>query len=219
MTMREHDYEPVRGLPERLPPGEEILWQGAPDWRALARRAFHADKVALYFALLLLWQAAVVFGQGRPPAELASAALWYVPMGAIAAGILAFFAWLNTRMTVYTITNRRVVMKFGVALPMTINLPFTLVRDVKLKTYGDGTGDLALELGGDERLFYLHVWPHVRRWHFTKPQPMLRVVPGAGETGERLVTALERFHATRSDTAPRVAGPADPEVQQLAAAG
>ncbi len=220
MTMREHDYEPVRGLPERLPPGEEVLWQGAPNWRALARRAFHADKVALYFALLLLWQAAVVFGQGRPPAELVSAAMWYVPMGAIAAGILAFFAWLNARMTIYTITNRRVVVKFGVALPMTVNLPFTLVRDVKLKSYRDGTGDLALELGGDERIFYLHLWPHVRRWHFTNPQPMLRVVPGVEEAGDRLVTALRRFHAEHPETAPRpAAGGSDPQVQQLAAAG
>ena len=218
MTMREHDYEPIRGLPERLPPGEEVLWQGAPDWRALARRAFHADKVALYFALLLLWQAALVVFQGRPAGELAAAALWYVPMGAIAAGILAFFAWLNARMTIYTITDRRVVVKFGVALPMTVNLPFTLVRDVKLKTYRDGTGDVALELGGEERIFYLHLWPHVRRWHFVNPQPMLRVVPGAGAAGERLVAALRRFHAEHAETAPHEAATGSPRVQQLAAA-
>lgn len=220
MTMREHDYEPVRGLPERLPPGEEILWQGAPAWRALARRAFHADKVALYFALLLVWQAAVVFGQGRPAAELASAAMWYVPMGAVAAGILAVFAWLNARMTIYTITNRRVVVKFGVALPMTVNLPFTLVRDVKLKRYRDGTGDLALELGGEERLFYLHLWPHVRRWHISKPQPMLRVVPDAAEAGEQLVAALRRFREGQPEgAAPRVTLAPDARVEQLAAAG
>jgi len=218
VTMREHDYEPVRGLPERLPPGEEILWQGAPNWRALARRAFHADKVVIYFALLLVWQAAVVFGQGRPPAELVSAAMWYVPMGGVAAGILAVFAWLNARMTIYTITNRRVVVKFGVALPMTVNLPFSLIRDVKLKRYGDGTGDLALELGGEERIFYLHLWPHVRRWHFTKPQPMLRVVPGVDAAGERLATALKRFHEAHPETAPRAADDGAPRVQQLAAA-
>ncbi len=217
MTMREHDYEPIRGLPERLPPGEEILWQGAPNWRALARRAFHADKVLLYFALLLVWQAAVVFGQGRPPAELVSAAIWYVPMGTIAAGILAVFAWLNARMTVYTITNRRVVVKFGVALPMTVNLPFSLVRDVNLKRYGDGTGDLALELGGEERIFYLHLWPHVRRWHITKPQPMLRVIPDVDEAGERLVTALKRFHEAHPETAARAGDDGVPRVQQLAA--
>lgn len=218
MSFREHDYEPVPGLPERLPAGERILWQGAPKWRALARRAFHADKVALYFALLLLWQAALVFGQGRPTGELASAALWYVPMGAVAAGILTLFAWLNARMTVYTITNRRVVVKFGVALPMTVNLPFSVVRDVKLKSYRDGTGDLALELGGEERIFYLHLWPHVRRWRFVNPQPMLRVVPGAADVGERLVNAIRGFHADEPQSAVESAGAA-PRVQQFAAAG
>ncbi len=220
MTVREHDYEPVRGLPERLPPGEEVLWQGAPNWRALARRAFHADKVALYFALLLLWQAAVVVGQGRPFAELTAAAMWYVPMGVIAAGILAFFAWLNARMTVYTITNRRVVVKFGVALPMTVNLPFSVVRDVQFKGHRDGSGDLALVLGGDERVSYIHLWPHVRRWHFSNPQPMLRCVPGARETGERLIEALRRFDGERaretaSDPTPRVTT----DARHLAAAG
>jgi len=27
--------EPVRGLPEKLPAGERILWQGMPDWHPL----------------------------------------------------------------------------------------------------------------------------------------------------------------------------------------
>jgi hypothetical protein len=219
VTIREHDYEPVRGLPERLPPGETVLWQGAPNWRALARRAFHADKVAAYFALLLAWQAFLVVAQGQPAGTLASAALWYVPMGAIAAGILTFFAWLNARMTVYTVTNRRVVVKFGVALPMTVNLPFTVVRDVQLKSYRDGTGDLALVLGGDERVSYVHLWPHVRRWHFLNPQPMLRVVPGASEVGRQLTTAMRRFDDTRAPTPTSAATGANADVHQLAAAG
>lgn len=219
MSVREHDFEPVRGLPERLPAGERILWQGAPGWRALARRAFHADKVALYFALLLLWQAAVVFGQGRPVDELASAALWYVPMGATAAGILTLFAWLNARMTVYTITDRRVVVKFGVALPMTVNLPFSVIRDVQLKTYGDGSGDLALVLGGEQRVSYFHLWPHVRRWRFLNPQPMLRVVPDARAAGEHLSAALGRAHRANETTRAPDSGATATDTHQLAAAG
>jgi len=222
VTIREHDYEPVRGLPEQLPPGETVLWQGAPNWRALARRAFHADKVAAYFALLMAWQALLVFVQGQPVGTLAAAALWYVPMGVVAAGILAFFAWLNARMTIYTITNRRVVVKFGIALPMTVNLPFAIIRDVQLKSYRDGTGDVALVLGGDERVAYIHLWPHVRRWHFANPQPMLRVVPNAGEVGRQLTTALRHFDDGRtpasSTDAQATAAPAGARAQQLAAA-
>ena len=45
----------------------------------------------------------------------------------LAIGIALVFAWASARTTVYTITNRRVVMRFGIALPMTLNLPFTLI--------------------------------------------------------------------------------------------
>ena len=35
--MSEHhddfDFEPVRGLPQVLPEGERLLWQGAPRWQ------------------------------------------------------------------------------------------------------------------------------------------------------------------------------------------
>jgi hypothetical protein len=38
--MNEYENEPVRGLPETLPPGETLLWQGEPDWLSMARRTF-----------------------------------------------------------------------------------------------------------------------------------------------------------------------------------
>jgi len=37
LDLGEYEYEPVPGLPQRLPQGERILWQGAPDWQTLAR--------------------------------------------------------------------------------------------------------------------------------------------------------------------------------------
>ncbi len=43
-------FEPIRGLPEMPPEGERILWQGSPDWRALAWRVFHIREVTFYFA-------------------------------------------------------------------------------------------------------------------------------------------------------------------------
>jgi hypothetical protein len=64
--MNEFEHEPVRGLPEKLPAGERILWQGTPSWRALAIRAFHARKVALYFAALVVWRLALAWHDGEP---------------------------------------------------------------------------------------------------------------------------------------------------------
>ena len=49
----EHEFEPEYGLPEALPVGERILWQGSPDFATVARRVFHVRKFALYFALWL----------------------------------------------------------------------------------------------------------------------------------------------------------------------
>ena len=31
----EHEFEPVPGLPETLPEGESMLWQGKPGWRGV----------------------------------------------------------------------------------------------------------------------------------------------------------------------------------------
>jgi hypothetical protein len=53
----EHEWEAAPGLPSDLPPGERVVWQGAPDWKRLAIHAFHVRKVALYFALMLAVQA------------------------------------------------------------------------------------------------------------------------------------------------------------------
>lgn len=192
MTVREHDYEPVPGLPERLPAGEELVWQGAPEWRALARRAFHVRKVAAYFALLLVWRAVVVVYDGAPFGDFVAAALWLVPMAVVACAILALLAWATARSTVYTITTRRVVMRFGIALPISINLPFTVVADALLKPYPDGTGDIALKLGGKDRVSYLHMWPHVRRWYIANPQPMLRAIPDAASVADTLARTLRR---------------------------
>ncbi len=42
--------------------------------------------------------------------------------------ILSLLAYLIARTTIYSITSRRVVMRFGVALPMTVNIPFKAIR-------------------------------------------------------------------------------------------
>ena len=52
----EHEFEAAPGLPEPLPRGERLLWQGRPDWRQLALHAFHVRKLAFYFAFMLLVQ-------------------------------------------------------------------------------------------------------------------------------------------------------------------
>ncbi len=176
----EFESEPIRGLPEALPEGERILWQGAPSWRSLARRAFHARKVAVYFAALLFARAAFALAGGELLDETLVAAAGLATVALAALGVLTLLAWLNARATVYTITNRRVVMRFGVAFVMALNLPFRSVESAALKLHDDGSGDIPLSVPGAERLGWFMLWPHARPWRFGKRvQPMLRAVPEA----------------------------------------
>ena len=52
----EHEFEPELGLPEKLPAGERILWQGSPDVKAMLLRVFHFKGLLIYFGLILLYQ-------------------------------------------------------------------------------------------------------------------------------------------------------------------
>jgi len=162
--MTEYENEPIPGLPGLLPPGEHIVWQGSPDWRALARTAFHTRLIAGYFAMLSAWALISSIAAGvRAPSDLIGFAMTIV-VGAIGVALLHLLAWGSARTTIYTLTNRRIVMRIGMALPKCINLPLALIGAVDLTTRPDGTGDVPLTLTGQQRLGYAALWPHARPW-------------------------------------------------------
>lgn len=211
-----------RGLPEALPAGERILWQGAPRWQTLALRALHARKLAIYFGILLVWRGATALHDGRTPAEAATAVLWLLPLAAAALGLVLLLAWLSARTTVYTITDRRVVMRIGIVLGISLNLPHGRIASAALRTHADGTGDIPLQLKGDDRIAYVHLWPHARPWRFARTEPMLRAIPDAGAVAKILSRALA--DATGGSASPiRVStgntAPAAGERGRLATAG
>ncbi|WP_238182994.1 photosynthetic complex putative assembly protein PuhB, partial [Methylobacterium trifolii] len=121
--MSESEFLPegtLRGLPGPLPKGERILWQGAPTTAGVLMRVFHARLVAVWFAA-----AAVAFG--LTAGSMAQALAIVGPTLLVCAGailLMAGLAWLVHRTTVYTITDRRIVLHIGIALPITLNLPF-----------------------------------------------------------------------------------------------
>lgn len=191
----EHDYEPVPGLPAALPRGERLLWQGAPTAPRLAREAFRVRGVGLYFAALLAWRGAEAALDGAGAGTLAAALAPVFAMGALALLLLVGLAALNARCTLYTITNRRVVMRFGVALPMTVNIPFSQLQGADLRLHADGSGDLALSLTPGARVSYLVFWPHVRPWHFSRVQPTLRAIADPARAASLLQAAVADLDA------------------------
>jgi Bacterial PH domain len=189
-----------------LPAGEPVLWQGRPNWRALALHAFHARKVAIYFAILAIWRAASDLANGDSVASPTTSALWLLLLGGAAVVLLTLMAWLTSRTTLYTITSRRVVMQFGVALPMTLNIPLRLVGSAAVKTYTNGTGDIPLSISGGDRIAYLVLWPHARPWRAARAEPMLRAVPDAKRAADVLATALKAVAAGTQRSSPEAVG-------------
>lgn len=201
--MSDFDFEPIPGLPERPPQGEQILWQGSPEWQRIARDVYHADKVAIYFCALLAMKAGAELWSGASlwPALVATskAAVWLVPLAGVALAILLSLAYFTGRTTIYTITSRRVVIRFGLALPMTVNLPYKVIGAVGLNARADGAGDIPLSIMTSDRIAYLVMWPHTRPWRFARPEPMLRSIPDVEAVGALLVQALQASVADGAD--------------------
>lgn len=182
--------DPAPGLPGPLPEGEVVLWQGSPAVASLARDALHMRLVAMYFGLAAAIEIAVAWSAGWSRSDtLASLGVLAASAGAVL-GLLWIFAALVRRTTVYTVTTRRVVMRIGVALPMTLNIPFAIVQSAGLRLDADGTGDIPLTLGGSGRIAFIHLWPHARPWKLGRPEPMLRSVPDARQVAAILSRAL-----------------------------
>ena len=182
----EHEDEPVYGLPEVPPAGEHILWQGSPDWKALAIRAFHVRKLAVYFALMLLLRGAVTLADGGSAVQVLRDVALLMPLPLLGLALVLVLAWLSARSTVYTLTNRRVVMRIGIVLTLSFNLPLRCIAAADMARGPRGTGDIALGLAGQDRIAYLQLWPHARPWQLRKPQPMLRCVPRPDEVAQLL---------------------------------
>jgi hypothetical protein len=173
----EHEFEAAPGLPEPLPKGEQMLWQGRPDWVALAIEVFHVRKLAIYFALMLVVQA--VYLLGEPGASLLRPLLISGLLAVLALAVLTGTAWYAARTTLYTLTDRRVLMRVGMVLTLTFNLPLRQIGGASLRSLPHGRGDLALSLKGTDRIASFHLWPHVRFWQLRKPEPSLRCLPDA----------------------------------------
>jgi hypothetical protein len=178
------------GLPDHLPEGEHLLWQGRPDWWRLAIDVYHVRKVAAYFAAFIIGQPLWRVSQGESVSEALSNVPVLLACALAACAILVAIAYASARTTRYTLTNKRALMKVGIALPAIINLPFRQIDGVSLALTGTGCGNICFKTGGDVSLAYLLLWPHAKPWHVSKTQPAFRDIPDAEAVATRLAFAL-----------------------------
>ena len=178
------------GLPDHLPQGEQLIWQGKPNWQRLAINAFHVRKVAAYFAALIVGQGVFRFANGASLAEATNVVPTLVGLGLAACAILIVLAYVSAKTTRYTLTSKRVLMKVGIALPAIINLPYRQIDGVSFATTGAGCGTIVFKTAGETRLAYLLLWPHAKPWHINKPLPAFRDIPDVEKVASRLAFAL-----------------------------
>ncbi|MEL7344060.1 MAG: photosynthetic complex putative assembly protein PuhB [Pseudomonadota bacterium] len=187
---RDITAEPIRGLPENLPKGEEILWQGRPDVWSLARSALSIHWVGGYFVVLAAYRIAV----SAPDLGFVGAlpyAIPFVVMGLLAVLVLWACAFAMARATVYTLTTARIAMRVGAALTITLNLPYQKLESADLELRRNGTGTIALTPKAGVRLSYWVLWPHVRPWSLRRIQPSLRCIKDVEKVASILAEAAE----------------------------
>jgi hypothetical protein len=185
-----HDQDQFRELPAPLPDGERVIWQGRPTYKGLALRRFYIREVAIYFVLLMAWKFGSEWTQGVTPSDAALAASRILIAAVPSIALLFGLAWLFRRATCYTVTSKRVLLQFGVALPTTMNIPLGKIGNAALKTYRDGSGDIPLKLVNADRVSLVLLWPHIRPWRLRAPEPMMCSVPDAAGVAAKLAEAL-----------------------------
>ncbi len=185
----EHEFEAVHGLPAALPAGENIIWQGSPDVSSFARNAFHIRALAGYFALLLVLRGVFAIADGANYSEALRSVAPLFALALVGLGLVWLLAYLASRAAVYTLTDRRIVMRIGIVLSVTFNLPLTTLTAAGLKINSDGTGDIPLSLQSEFNIAYLHLWPHARPWQLRNTQPMLRSIANVERVAALLTKA------------------------------
>lgn len=189
----------IKGVPHPLPAGETVLWQGAPNLRAVATHVFHWRLLAGYFAVMLAWWVFATSARFGSPEYLSQGAI-VLAMSTLVLGIAWGLATLVANTTWYAITSHRLVLRIGMVFPMSINVPFAAVESAGVGQFRDGTGQVVLRLAKAQRIAYIALWPHCRVMRWAQPEPVLRGLTDPEHVGRLLAQAV----ADASDSNSRI---------------
>jgi len=185
----EHEFEAEFGLPEKLPKDERILWQGSPDTKTILAKVFHIKLLSIYFGLLLVYRLVVGFSDGEPVTTILYSAITILALSSLGIGLVGLIGYLIASTAVYTITNKRVVMRIGIVLNMTFNFPLKMIESADCGFTKNGAGDIYLKLSKGTKIAIFHLWPHARPGKLATPQPTLRGIKNCTEVAQILVDA------------------------------
>lgn len=89
------------------------------------------------------------------------------------------------------LTDLRLVIRHGIALPGTVDIPLRALRSVAVRVQSDGTGDVALTVRAGAGIGYCKLWPHVRGLSLSRLVPMLRGLEDAALLSASLARRLD----------------------------
>ena len=174
-------------LSENLPNGEQLVWQGQPERRALATRAMYLKYIAFYLVALIAARTGYLILDGESVATWSGMLVWQVLASAFVTLLIVGLATVYSRTTRYSLTNERLIIKTGAAITIHINLPLQQITAADLREYSDGTGDITLQVSRAEKLYWLLLWPNVRSWWIRPLRPVLRGLRDAQAVAHLLV--------------------------------
>ena len=200
----------IDGIAEPLPKGETVLWSGRPEAWRFARRQFRLGWVAAWFVALAALRGFEAWQAGAGWWGVAVRASSQVPLALLALGLLAGLGMVMARSSTYALTQRRLVMNIGVALPITFNIPLRYVDAVSLREHDGDLVDLVVTLGQGGKASVTALWPHVRRFSDVRVQPAFLDVSRASISA-LLPLLTEQLRVSEQETnAPQSAAPAEP---------
>jgi hypothetical protein len=159
-----------------LPPGETLLWTGQPKPFGFVYRAFHLKALAAYFALIVGFTTVGTLASDTEAYVLLGSLAWQLSMGAAVLLIFSLLGHFYAKSTIYALTNKRFVIRSGLALPSVIAIPITKIQSAGIQMYSDKTGDIVLVPEKGLKVYWLLLWPSVRTFEWSRVQPMLRAI-------------------------------------------
>jgi hypothetical protein len=175
-----------------IPEGENIIWSGKPDFKSITLRAFGL-KYLLFYLLISFVFFSIRSGIIVEPIKLITSFVPYLLSGILICCIVSLFSYFQVRNTVYVVTDKRVVIKTGVALIFMLNVPFEKISEINRQILGDGSGNISFKLISGKRVPFFASWPSVRPWYFSNPEPTFRYVADA----DLVATDISRAAASK----------------------
>ena len=130
----------------------------------------------MYFALIVGFTSIGALASAPEIKVLLGSLVWQFSLGGIVLVILSVLGHFYAKSTIYALTNKRFVIRSGLALPSVIAIPLTKLQSAGIRTYSDDTGDIVLVPDKGLKVYWLLLWPSVRTFEWRHVQPLLRAI-------------------------------------------